>query len=137
MSGINSSVVINVNNTMMGGFLEFKNAELKQGKFHEDGKKDVEISAADVNKKVAPPHTAIDICASSSSTGKGLEGSIELYDRETKICRLSWNDPASGDNDFQVHGFELGGRYLVLAEGWNRSGGSLGRVNVKVMKNGF
>ncbi|KAF7898525.1 hypothetical protein EAF00_004971 [Botryotinia globosa] len=40
------------------------------GKFHEDGNKDVEISAADISKKVAAPHTAIDICASASSAAK-------------------------------------------------------------------
>ncbi|TGO47259.1 hypothetical protein BCON_0286g00010 [Botryotinia convoluta] len=70
MSGKDSSVIIHINNTMMGGFLEIKNAELTQGKFHEDGNKEVEITAADLNKNLAPPHTAIDICASASSTGK-------------------------------------------------------------------
>ncbi|KAF7952371.1 uncharacterized protein EAE97_001868 [Botrytis byssoidea] len=133
MSGKDSSVVIHIKNTMMGGLLEIKNAELKEGKFHEDGNKDVEISAADISKKIATPHTAIDICASASSAGKGLEGSIELYDSGTKICKFTWKDPASGDNDFRVSDFQLGGPYLAIPQGWNRSG-SLGRVTVDVMK---
>ncbi|KAB8295275.1 hypothetical protein EYC80_007184 [Monilinia laxa] len=135
--GYGDYIVVHLINSMMTSGLEIKNATLKHGKFHVSGNKDVEIPSEEVNRTIIAPNSAQDISSSGRSSALyGTEGSFDLYESGTKICKLYWSDPYSGNNDFQVQDYKIGGSYAVAVGPWNRSGGSLGRVDVEVVKKG-
>ncbi|QSZ36783.1 hypothetical protein DSL72_006666 [Monilinia vaccinii-corymbosi] len=137
LHGYSDYVVVHLINSMNSSGIEIKNSWLKHGKFHVNGNKDVEISSAEIDKIIIPPNSAQDISACGRSSALyGTEGSIELYDGANKIGKLYWSDPYSGDNDFQAQDTIVGGTYAIVVGNWNRSGGSLGRVDVEIIKKG-
>ncbi|TGO31489.1 hypothetical protein BHYA_0651g00010 [Botrytis hyacinthi] len=137
--GYGDWVVLHIINSMMTAPIEIKNAYLKHGKFHEMGNKDAEISAETVNSYTIAPNTAKDIpsCGRDSAL-YGTEGNVEVWAEGTKICKLFWSDPFSGNNDFQLQDYKMGPGtlYVVSVGDWNRSGGSLGNVHVEIAKKG-
>ncbi|KAI9647791.1 hypothetical protein NHQ30_004179 [Ciborinia camelliae] len=130
-------VIIHLINSMSTAPIKIQGATLKHGKFHDNGNKDNEISSEEINRIIVPPNSAIDISSCGRSNALyGTEGSISLYEGETKICKLYWSDPYRGDNDFQPQDYIIGGTYAVVVGPWNRSGGSLGTVTVEILKKG-
>ncbi|KAM0123448.1 hypothetical protein ACHAO1_011293 [Botrytis cinerea] len=137
--GYSDWVVLHLINSMMTAPIEIKSADLKHGKFHQMGNKDVEISPETINTYIIPPNTAMDIASCGRHSALyGTEGNVEIWAEGTKICKLFWSDPYSGDNDFQLLDYKMGpGSVYVVAVGeWNRSGGSLGNVHVEIAKKG-
>lgn len=78
------------------------------------------------------------ITKSADSCGRagawsGTEGTLDLYDGTTKICRLYWSCPwGQAANDFQVIGYDPAkSDYSVAVESWSRTG-ALGNVDITV-----
>ncbi|KAJ5096144.1 Aegerolysin family protein [Penicillium alfredii] len=135
-------VVINLINSMSSSTLSISNAipdaDKKEGwgKFYRDGNKDEEIKVSEINRIKVPPGgtKAISSCGRENSMS-GTTGHIDLYDGETKICRVYWDCPyGSKSNDFGTS--ERSHGYWVQQGSWNRDSGAIGSVDVEVGKKG-
>ncbi|TGO31414.1 hypothetical protein BHYA_0910g00010 [Botrytis hyacinthi] len=135
--GYSDYVIIHIINSTMRAVISIENANIKHGKFHVNGDKDSELSTTDITHMLIPPNSDLDISSCGRSSDLyGTEGSIDLYDGDTKIAKLYWNDPRVGPNDFQIWDYRMGGQYMVTLGVWNREGGSLGRVDLEVVMKG-
>ena len=114
--------------------LTLSSSPYPRGKFYKWDNKDNEISAGEVAKQTAGPGGNIDIASCGrSDASSGTEGSYNIYDGDTKICRVYWNCPwGSKTNTFTVS--EQNDGYMVQATGQNIDSGALGTVTVKVVK---
>ncbi|KAH7919338.1 putative Asp-hemolysin precursor [Leucogyrophana mollusca] len=124
-------VVLEITNSL-GGPLKVQNARLDWGKFFKNDVKDWEISPEEVDKIVIPAGSeqSVSSCGRSNSPS-GTEGSIDLYDDKTKVCTLYWDCPwGSPTNNFEVRDVNQG--YNVTNGPWNKTGGALGNIAIKV-----
>ncbi|KFY98022.1 hypothetical protein V500_01818 [Pseudogymnoascus sp. VKM F-4518 (FW-2643)] len=128
-------VVIHISNSLRNGNITIKEAKVSWGKFYQEGNKECEIAAGDVDGTVISAGSSSNISSCGrSDTLSGTEGSLDLYDGETRICTITWVCPwGAGTNDFQIIGKESG--YVVSAGDWNRGSGALGQVDVEVITN--
>ncbi|KAH7919329.1 Asp-hemolysin [Leucogyrophana mollusca] len=127
-------VVLEITNSL-GSPIKIQNAHLSWGKFHENGNKDVEISPEEIDKIVIPGGSehSVSSCGRLSSPS-GTEGTIDLYDDTTKVATLYWDCPwGSPTNNFEVQDVNQG--YSVTNGPWNKSGGALGNIAIKVAIN--
>ncbi|KAK9434833.1 Asp-hemolysin [Metarhizium brunneum] len=119
--------------------LVIKNAWLRWGKFHKDGDKDSEISTTDVNTISALPgkRCTVSSCGRESAAS-GTEGDLDLYDGNTKICKVYWDCPwGSPTNKARILDYDPStSNYAVVLGPYNTSGGALGRVDITVSKLG-
>ncbi|KAJ5162791.1 Aegerolysin family protein [Penicillium coprophilum] len=136
-------IVINVINSMSSNTLSIANAipdvdkSEGWGKFYRDGNKDEEIKASEINKITVPPggSKSISSCGRSDSAS-GTTGHLDLYDGDTKICRVYWDCPwGSKANDFGISEKSTHG-YWIQQGSWNRDSGAIGSVDVEVGKKG-
>ncbi|KAH7909971.1 aegerolysin type hemolysin [Hygrophoropsis aurantiaca] len=106
-----------------------------RGKFYANGDKDQEIPATDFDDVSVQPGSrfSISTCGRNNSPA-GTEGTIDVLHDGTKVCTLYWNTPWVGSNDFQVQNTNSDAGYLVGVGPWNREGGALGDVEIKVAK---
>ncbi|KAH7923061.1 Aegerolysin family protein [Leucogyrophana mollusca] len=127
-------VVLRVKNSFRTRNIKLQKASLKWGKFHEDGNKDNEIEPDTVNGIVIPAGaTGVISACGRSDASSGTEGTVDLYDDETKICTLYWNCPwGSKTNNFAVQGRNSDAGYMVSVGTWNRDGGALGHIDIEV-----
>ncbi|KAL7911689.1 aegerolysin type hemolysin [Trichoderma velutinum] len=125
---------ISVHNRMKKNSIAFKNAGLDWGKFWK-GDKDHEISASEVDKIiVAPGSMEIAHSCGRKSTSTGVDGHMDLYDGETKICHLHWTSPYwETTNTFTVSDYDSEtSPYAITVQDWNHGPGALGDVNITI-----
>lgn len=108
-----------------------------RGKFYRDGNKDAEINVSEINRTTVPPDGSKNISSCGrSDSASGTTGHIDLYDGETKICRVYWDCPwGSKGNDFGISERSSHG-YWIQQGSWNRDSGAIGSVDVEVGKKG-
>ncbi|KAJ5180527.1 Aegerolysin family protein [Penicillium capsulatum] len=134
-------ITIKVINSMSSATLSVRNAipngEEGWGKFYRDGNKDAEINVSEINRTTVPPDGSKNISSCGrSDSASGTTGHIDLYDGETKICRVYWDCPwGSKSNDFGISERSSQG-YWVQQGSWNRDSGAIGSVDVEVGKKG-
>ncbi|EFY89875.1 hypothetical protein J3459_009877 [Metarhizium acridum] len=130
-------VVLDLINRMRQSDLQVKNAWARWGKFHKDGDKDTEITAEDVNKIFAPPgkRCFVSACGREHSPS-GTEGDIDLFEGNTKICKVYWECPwGSPNNIMRILDYDPAtSNYAVVLGPWNSSGGALGKVDITISK---
>ncbi|KAH7902766.1 putative Asp-hemolysin precursor [Hygrophoropsis aurantiaca] len=126
-------VVLTITNSFSSRPLMIKNASLSWGKFHRNGNKDEELSPSEIDKIVIPPGSVQSVSSCGrSDAASGTEGTIDLYDNETKVCTLYWNCPwGSPTNNFEVRDVNKAGGYIVSNGPWNVSGGALGNIAIE------
>ncbi|KAG9253585.1 aegerolysin type hemolysin [Emericellopsis atlantica] len=114
--------------------ITLQNVHLNWGKFFEYDNKDREVSVDQVQKTSIKPGNQVGIAACGrSDASSGTEGSFEIWDGETKICKVYWDCPwGSKTNTFTVS--ELNDVYSVEARGANLDSGALGNVTVRISK---
>ncbi|BAE61992.1 unnamed protein product [Aspergillus oryzae RIB40] len=90
--------------------------------------------ASQVNGKEIIPGTSqlLETCGRSSAAS-GTEGTLELWDKTQRICKLYWDCPwGSKVNKFKVQ--EKYKTYRVEVGPWNSYGGALGNVDVEISR---
>ncbi|KAF3403872.1 Asp-hemolysin [Penicillium rolfsii] len=102
------------------------------GKFYKDGSKDDDVAAAEINRITVAPNSSVNInlCGHSHSS-TGTNGSIELWDGETKIAKIYWNCPW-GSQPYNFGVSECNDSYWVDQGSWARESGAIGSVDVIV-----
>lgn len=104
-----------------------------------DDDKDLEISATDVDKISAPPgyRCTVSSCGRERASS-GTEGDLDLYDGNTKICKVYWDCPwGDPNNKAEIRDHDPStSDYVVILGPYNTSGGALGRVDITVSKVG-
>jgi hypothetical protein len=80
---------------------------------------------------------SVDSCGRQGSAS-GTEGTIDLYDGDTRICTLYWNSPwGSNYNEFEIRNYDAEtSDFSVSVASWNTGPGALGDVDVTVSKQG-
>ncbi|KAE8329922.1 Aegerolysin family protein [Aspergillus sergii] len=114
--------------------ITIKNVKVNWGKIYVDGNKDKEIPASQVNGKEIIPGTShlFETCGRSDAAS-GTEGTLELWDKTQRICKLYWDCPwGSKVNKFEVQ--EKHKTYRVEVGPWNSYGGALGNVDVEISR---
>ena len=109
-----------------------------RGKFYRNNNKDQEMPAEEISKLIFPAGSTNDISACGrSDAASGTEGTIALYDGETKICVLYWSCPwGETRNYFEVRDRNRKDGYMVSVENWNHGSGALGTIDIEVGKKG-
>ncbi|PHH62169.1 hypothetical protein CDD81_7363 [Ophiocordyceps australis] len=134
--GDNQWIQMEITNRMRKSDIHVKNAYINYGKFYKDVK-DKEISADEVNRtSIAPGAMAkVNACGRYMSPS-GTDGSIDLYEGDTKICKLSWNCPyGSSSNSFGLSDYDVGtSDYSVNVSDWGVGPGPIGRVSITVAR---
>lgn len=110
-----------------------------RGKFHQNGNKDADITPEAVNAVTVAAGKTTDISScGKSDAASGTEGTLDLYDGDTKICTIYWNSPwGSKTNDFWISGRNTADGYSVSYGGpkFNPHGpGPLGEAEVEISK---
>ncbi|KAJ5180528.1 hypothetical protein N7492_003738 [Penicillium capsulatum] len=110
---------------------------LKYGKFYDAPDKDKEILPRDIEGLEIKDneHLLIHICGRDQELS-GTTGTIDLDDVEDQyIATLYWDVPfGSKTNTFSVSGPGRRSKYIIAADGYNRSGTGLGTADVEVTK---
>ncbi|PHH89228.1 hypothetical protein CDD83_6460 [Cordyceps sp. RAO-2017] len=124
-------IVVAIVNMVQNRDLTVKNAHLYWGKFFDCYSKDNEVSTHEVEGSSAAPFEAkyVGACGRSDSAS-GTEGSFDVYDDATKICRVYWSCPwGSKDNEFRVEDYNQStSAYQVTVGPWSRNSGAIGTV---------
>lgn len=111
--------------------------EISSGKFYDAPDKEKEILPRDIEGLEIKDneHLLIHICGRDQEP-RGTTGTIDLDDIEDQyIATLYWNVPfGSRTNTFSVSGPGRRSKYIVAADGYNRSGTGLGTADVEVTK---
>ncbi|KAH8803391.1 putative Asp-hemolysin precursor [Xylogone sp. PMI_703] len=106
------------------------------GKFHKPSHKDVQINEREELDGVRIENResfSIYSCGRADSA-TGTEGTIDLtHNNGDKFATLYWECSwGKTTNNFEIRDNQ--GDYAINATGWNRTGQSLGTVDVKVMR---
>ncbi|KAL7932978.1 aegerolysin type hemolysin [Trichoderma chlorosporum] len=118
----------------MAEVLDISHKLTSVGKFYKDDVSN-EISASEVDQMtVAPGGMGIVNSCGRQGAAAGTEGTMDLYDGETRICGLYWDSPYwKTTNNFHLTGYDPSvSPYSVSVEAWNHGPGTLGDVNITV-----
>ncbi|KAM4066839.1 aegerolysin domain-containing protein [Hirsutella rhossiliensis] len=123
--------IINVLNTE----IRVQNSSLNWGKFYRGDNMDADMSSAEVNQIGIPfgSESYVHSCGRSDSAS-GTEGGFDLYDGETKICRIYWSCPwGSKSNEFSIQQYDqYTSPYLVKTGPMSLQSGAIGTVTVTI-----
>lgn len=125
-------VCMNIKNNLGNKTIKVQNATVTWGKFFRDSK-GTEISADEINGLTVAPGavTAVSACRRPSSFA-GTEGSIDLFDKSTRICTIVWDLPSkSKENRLEVQNSH--NNYVVTLGPWE-SYGAIGHVSIDVQR---
>ncbi|KAB2573789.1 hypothetical protein BFW01_g1210 [Lasiodiplodia theobromae] len=131
-------VILRIINRLQIKRISVKNARLDWGKFHQNGNKDEEITPAAVNAVTVGAGQTTDVSSCGRSDApSGTEGTLDLYDGDTKICTLYWNCPWGAkytdfriqDGNWDSYTLSAGGPKSNI--GWS---GALGEIEVEISK---
>ncbi|KAH7905789.1 Aegerolysin family protein [Hygrophoropsis aurantiaca] len=126
-------VVLTITNSFRSRPILIQHASLSWGKFYQNGDKGAELTPEQIDQIVIPPGSehSVSSCGRSDASS-GTEGTIDVYDDETKVCTLYWNCPwGSPTNNFEVRNVNKAGGYIVSNGPWNVSGGALGNIAIE------
>ncbi|KAK0645186.1 Asp-hemolysin [Lasiodiplodia hormozganensis] len=131
-------VIIHIINSFRSGTISIKHAQALWGKFYKDGNKDAEISSAEVSQITIPANGTADVAACGrSDASSGTEGTIDLYEDDTKICTIYWDCPwGSKSNHFEIRDRNSAAGYMVSNSPYNADSGALGKIDVEVARKG-
>ncbi|KAI6779041.1 uncharacterized protein J7T54_008259 [Emericellopsis cladophorae] len=127
-------ILLQTQSAMSQNQITVQNVYLHWGKFFAYDNKDREISVEQVQKtSIKPGNQAGFAACGRSDASSGTEGSFELWDGETKICKVYWDCPwGSKTKTFTVS--ELNDDYAVEARGANLDSVALGNVTMRINK---
>ncbi|PFH58639.1 hypothetical protein XA68_13432 [Ophiocordyceps unilateralis] len=128
-------IIVAIYNGLADGFITIKNVNIKQGKFFGENGMDYELSAEQISQKTIVTNDIeyVRACGRAHSPS-GTEGSLELYELDTKICKLYWSCPwGSKTNDFRVQDHDpTTSRYWIKCGPYSRESGAIGTVTLAV-----
>lgn len=117
-----------------GTTLSIKNATLKWGKFYQEGNKDTEIKADEINTITIPSGETRTISACGrESASSGTEGTFDIYDGTTKVGTYSWDCPYISKTNTSTWQ-STSDKYIVQCTGGSLDSGALGSILIKVVK---
>lgn len=94
---------------------------------------DVEISESTIsNMRILAGRSEHIASCGRNHAPTGTEGSIDLYHAGTRICTVYWDCPWRGTNTVNVQ--HPAPDYLCILGDWNKDGGAIGNVDVKVSR---
>lgn len=104
-----------------------------RGKFYKWNNKDDEISVGEVEGATIKQGDSYGIASCGrSDASSGCEGSFELFDGDTRVCKIYFDCPwGSKTNTFNVS--DIDKRHMVQFQGGNIDSGALGNVDVKII----
>ncbi|SPO06338.1 uncharacterized protein DNG_09027 [Cephalotrichum gorgonifer] len=114
--------------------LTLANAHLNDGAFREWGNTTNELLNNDVNKIVAKPNHLVHIAASGGEEGSadGTSGSYDIYDKDTKVCHVSWMCPPGRAAPNVMEISDRDERYNVECKGAELDPGPIGHVSIRI-----
>lgn len=108
------------------------------GKFYRGGNKDVEIPLAEVDQVGIPwgAEEQLSSCGRSDAAA-GTMGFVDLYDEDTKVCRISWSCPwGAYPNTLKIDDYDPErSQYSVQVEHGDFTSGPIGEVFVNITPN--
>ena len=117
--------------TSEGTTFSIKNANLKQGKFHETGNKDHEISDEEINNiTIESGQSAVINSCGHSESQDGTEGSFDIFDGEVKVGEYYWYCPW-GSNTNDSRWTQSHDHYLIEVCGVNLHSAALGNISIR------
>ncbi|KAM0421012.1 hypothetical protein ACHAPT_011255 [Fusarium lateritium] len=125
-------ILIQVQRGMSSKPVTLWNVNLNWGKFYQYDNKDQEVSLDRVQQTTISSGSSAGIASCGrSDAASGTEGSFELWDDNTKICKVYWDCPwGKKGNTFNVS--EVNQDYLVQETGANLDSGAIGNVTLKI-----
>ncbi|KAL4895268.1 Terrelysin [Aspergillus ambiguus] len=121
-------VSIHIRDRMGKGNITIRESFLYEGQFHspEDEKK--ALTEDDIDQLIIPSEGIGEVCARGR---RGSEGWMDLFDGESKICELHWdNRTKKFTNEFEV--IDGNKDYNIECSGWSPQAGPLGHVFVDI-----
>ncbi|KAL4925502.1 aegerolysin family protein [Aspergillus undulatus] len=111
--------------------INIRDSLVSPGDFHSPDDLTEAMTESMIDKMTIPANGLGEVCATGR---RGSEGWLDLFDGDTKICELHWDNRAGvWANDFEV--LDSGEDYKVECSGWSSAMGSpLGHVFVDVSK---
>lgn len=99
-----------------------------RGAFHTPDDKSKALTEDDIDKLTIPSEGIGEVCARGR---RGSEGWLDLYDGESKICELHWdNREKILNNQFEIS--ESDKKYKIEYSGWSPQAGPLGHVFIDI-----
>ncbi|EQL01342.1 Aegerolysin [Ophiocordyceps sinensis CO18] len=117
--------------------IRVQNAQLNL-QFYRGGNKDVEIPLAEVDQVGIPwgAEEQLSSCGRSDAAA-GTMGFVDLYDEDTKVCRISWSCPwGAYPNTLKIDDYDPErSQYSVQVEHGDFTSGPIGEVFVNITPN--
>ncbi|PLB33706.1 aegerolysin family protein [Aspergillus candidus] len=121
-------VSIHIRDRLEKGEISIKDAFLYEGAFHTPDDKSKALTEDDIDKLTIPSEGIGEVCARGR---RGSEGWLDLYDGESKICELHWdNREKILNNQFEIS--ESDKKYKIEYSGWSPQAGPLGHVFIDI-----
>ncbi|KAF9889626.1 hypothetical protein FE257_007134 [Aspergillus nanangensis] len=123
-----SWVSIHIRDRLQDGNITVKDSFLYEGQFHTPEDKSKSLTEDDIDKLVIPSEGIGEVCARGR---RGSEGWMDLFDGDSKICELHWDNRSKMPvNNFEVS--EENKKYKIEYSGWSPQAGPLGHVYIDI-----
>ncbi|KKK12680.1 hypothetical protein P175DRAFT_0502518 [Aspergillus ochraceoroseus IBT 24754] len=121
-------VSIHIRDRLESGSINVKDSLIDLGKFHNPDDQAKSMTENEVDKLVIPANGIGEVCARGR---RGSEGWMDLFDGDSKICELYWdNRSSSSANTFEV--VDGNKDYKIECSGWSPAAGPLGHVFIDI-----
>jgi len=126
---------VSITITSEGTTFSIRNAELIQGKFHETGNKDQEISSFEIdNITIESDQSAVINSCGRSESQSGTEGRFDIFDGEVKVGEYYWECPWGSKTNTSTWTPYESDNYSTEVTGGDLDSGALGNITIKCVK---